>query len=304
MPGILLPLVMQHFPFLPYPDLPYDGKTVIVTGSNTGLGLEAARHFTRLRAERVILAVRNLEKGETAKKSIEDSTGRLGVVECWKLDMNSFAGTREFIKKVQTLPRLDVLILNAGVSAGAWRLSPDGWEETLQVNVLSTALLALRLLPKMVSSAKKNPGWTPHLVIVSSNVHEWPSVTSQISEWPLLREQGKFGVFDILNDEQKSEKTFMARYELSKLLDIYVTREIAKLSPESALDPTKHMVVVNTLTPGFCMSELGRECGWDMYFMQMTLARSTEKGSRVMLYASSKGEQSHGQYLDSCKIVE
>lgn len=294
---------MQNLP-LPYPDLPYDGKTVIVTGSNTGLGLEAARHFTRLRAERVILAVRNLEKGEAAKKLIEGSTGRLGVVECWKLDMNSFAGMEEFIKKAQTLPRLDVLILNAGLSAGTWRLSPDGWEETLQVNVLSTALLALRLLPKMVSSAKKNPGWTPHLVIVSSGVHAWPSVTSQISEWPSLREQGKFGVFDILNDRQKSEKTFVARYPLSKLFDVYVAREIAKLSPTSVLDSTKHMVVVNVLDPGFCMSELGRECGWDIYFMQLAFARTTEKGSRVLIDASSKGEQSHGQYLSSCKIAE
>lgn len=302
MPSIVA-LVMQNLP-LPYPDLPYDGKTVIITGSNTGLGLEAARHFTRLRAERVILAVRNLEKGEAAKKSIEGSTGRLGVVECWKMDMNSFAGMKEFIKKAQTLPRLDVLILNAGLSAATWRLSPDGWEETLQVNVLSTALLALQLLPKMVSSAKENPGWTPHLVIVSSGVHSWPSVTSQISEWPLLREQGKFGIFDVLNHQQKSEKTFEARYPVSKLLDIYIAREIAKLSPTSVLDPTKHMVVVNSLDPGLCMSELGRECGWDMYFLQLAFARSTEKGSRVLVDAASKGEQSHSQYLASCEITE
>lgn len=294
---------MQNFP-LPYPNTPYDGKTVIVTGSNVGLGLEAARHFTRLGAERVILAVRNLEKGAAAKKMIEGSTGRIGVVECWKLDMNTFAGTRAFIERAQKLPRLDALVLNAGLAAGTWRPSPDGWEETLQVNVLSTALLALRLLPKMVSSAKEHPGWTPRLVIVSSGVHEWPSVTSQINEWPSITERDKLGIFDILNDQQKSEKTFGARYPLSKLFDIYITREIAKLSPMSDSDPTKHMVIVNSLNPGLCFTELGRESGWGVYILQIIFARSTEKGSRVLVDAASKGEESHGQYLDSCKVLE
>lgn len=55
-----------------------------------GLGLEAARHFTRLNAERVILGVRNLEKGEAAKNSIEESTNRKGAVEVWQLDLTSY----------------------------------------------------------------------------------------------------------------------------------------------------------------------------------------------------------------------
>ena len=54
----------------------WDGKSVIVTGANTGLGLEAARQFVSLGAEKVILAVRSLDKGERAKESIESTTGR------------------------------------------------------------------------------------------------------------------------------------------------------------------------------------------------------------------------------------
>lgn len=57
------------------------GKTYIVTGSNTGLGLETARHLVQFGASRVILAVRNLTAGETAKKDIEKSAGRQGIVE-------------------------------------------------------------------------------------------------------------------------------------------------------------------------------------------------------------------------------
>jgi NAD(P)-dependent dehydrogenase (short-subunit alcohol dehydrogenase family) len=56
-------------------------KTYVVTGSNTGLGLETARHLVNLAASRVLLAVRNLSAGEKAKKDIEESTGRRGVVQ-------------------------------------------------------------------------------------------------------------------------------------------------------------------------------------------------------------------------------
>lgn len=61
------------------------GKTYIVTGGNTGLGLETARHLVEFSAARVVLAVRNLTAGETAKKDIEKSTGRKGVVSVSEL---------------------------------------------------------------------------------------------------------------------------------------------------------------------------------------------------------------------------
>lgn len=60
------------------------GKTYIVTGSNSGLGLETARHLVEFLASRVVLAVRNLTAGENAKKEIEKSTGRKGVMQVIK----------------------------------------------------------------------------------------------------------------------------------------------------------------------------------------------------------------------------
>ena len=57
------------------------GKTYIITGSNSGLGLETARHLVEFQAARVVLAVRNLAAGETAKNDIEKTTNRTGVVE-------------------------------------------------------------------------------------------------------------------------------------------------------------------------------------------------------------------------------
>lgn len=57
------------------------GKTYIITGSNSGLGLETARHLVEFSAGCVILAVRNLEAGRKAKKEIEKSTSRKGVLQ-------------------------------------------------------------------------------------------------------------------------------------------------------------------------------------------------------------------------------
>lgn len=63
-----------------YPTASFQGRTVIVTGANTGLGQEAARHFVRLGASTLIIACRTVSKGEAAKKDIEQSTGRTGVI--------------------------------------------------------------------------------------------------------------------------------------------------------------------------------------------------------------------------------
>ena len=94
----------------------FTDQTVIVTGSNTGLGLEAARQIVTLNAARVILAVRTTSKGEAAKKAIEESTGRTGVVEVWPLDLSSYESVKHFaVRATKELHRVDVLLENAGM---------------------------------------------------------------------------------------------------------------------------------------------------------------------------------------------
>ena len=83
MPTLFQFLYNQLVVGLPKPTTDVSGKTVIVTGSNVGLGKEAARILARNKASKVVLAVRSLEKGEAAKKDIEQSTGSKGVVEVW-----------------------------------------------------------------------------------------------------------------------------------------------------------------------------------------------------------------------------
>lgn len=73
----------------PYPAFDFSGKTIIVTGANIGLGKEVVQHFVRLKAERIIMAVRSIAKGEAAKADIEAETKRVGVCGIWELDQST-----------------------------------------------------------------------------------------------------------------------------------------------------------------------------------------------------------------------
>jgi NAD(P)-dependent dehydrogenase (short-subunit alcohol dehydrogenase family) len=145
------------------------GKTYIVTGSNNGLGLETARHLVGSSASRVILAVRNISAGETAKVDIERSTRRTGVVEVWHLDLASYASVKKFAAKVQKdLDRLDGVIQNAGIMLDKWTTAED-METSMTVNVVNTMFLGVLLMPKLIANAEKY-GIKPRQVFLVSGL--------------------------------------------------------------------------------------------------------------------------------------
>ncbi|TVY92654.1 Short chain dehydrogenase [Lachnellula willkommii] len=119
----------------------FANQTVIVTGANVGLGLEAARHFYRLNFKH-----RNA----------------VDAIEVWALDLTSTALTVAFAERVnKELPRVDVPVQNAGINSKTYAVS-KGTEQTMHVNVINTFLLALLLLPKLTEIAKfaKSPTTT------------------------------------------------------------------------------------------------------------------------------------------------
>lgn len=162
-------------------------RTYIVTGANSGLGLEAARHLVNAGAKRVILAVRNPSAGYRAKDDIETSTGKNGVAEVWPLDLASYDSVKAFAQRATTeLDRIDAVIENAGVALSQ-RMEAEGHAVPVTVNVLSTVLLAMLILPKLRDSAQRY-GIMPRLVFVTSvsgfDCHEaWRN----IQEAPLAR---------------------------------------------------------------------------------------------------------------------
>jgi NAD(P)-dependent dehydrogenase (short-subunit alcohol dehydrogenase family) len=155
------------------------GGIYIVTGANTGLGYEAAKHLVSLGSSKVILAVRSVDAGEKAKAEIEAATGTSNIAEVWALDLSSYESVKTFAKKAIALDRIDALIENAGV-ASSQKVMAEGHLQTVTVNVLSTFLLAVLLLPKMSQDAKKF-GILPHIAIVTSGASfdmeaDWNSI--------------------------------------------------------------------------------------------------------------------------------
>jgi NAD(P)-dependent dehydrogenase (short-subunit alcohol dehydrogenase family) len=283
------------------------GGTFIVTGANTGLGYEAAKHLVQLSSKKVILAVRSPAKGDEAKAKIEADTGVKGVAEVWPLDMGSFESIKAFAEKVNGLERLDAIIENAGVALPHFKKA-DGNEETIMVNVLGTMLLAGLVMPKLKETAKKF-GIQPHLSLVGSGVaFTVPGTLERING----------DIIDGLNDESQAVmseryKTLRAfcnrlhanpyRYPVSKLVEFYAVREYASLTPLSATG-----VVINYVNPGLCETELARNADDQtkkrIEDMRAALGRTAEMGSRTLLHGAVGGEGTHGKYLSECEAKE
>ncbi len=154
---------------LPIPTHDFTDQTIIVTGANSGLGFEAARHFVRLNAAKVIMAVRSRAKGEAAKADIESSTGRKGVVDVYELDLACYESVKRFAEQISMLPRVDAVVQNAGILMQEYEVVEDN-ESSITVNVVSTILLAILLLPVLRRSAE-NFGTLPKMSVVSSGSH-------------------------------------------------------------------------------------------------------------------------------------
>ena len=160
------------FSSLPIPRTRIDGWRVLITGANTGLGFEAAKHFARQGAS-VILACRSRDKALNAKAQIDALLGLApGIVQVSIVDMESFDSIRDFASSVGPL---DGIVLNAGIASGIWNVTGDGWERTLQVNVLGTALLGRLLLSRALERRKgdANTGTIPTISIVSSDMYRF-----------------------------------------------------------------------------------------------------------------------------------
>lgn len=276
-----------------YPTQSFAGQTVMVTGANVGLGFEAARHFVRLDAAKVILAVRNVPAGEEAKHSIETTTGRTGVCEVWELDLASYDSVKAFAARASSeLARLDIVVENAGIVALKFT-EAEGHERTITVNVINTFLLALLLLPQLKQTARafpqseSEPG--AHLCIVTSEVHAWTTL-------PEAQTENNNNTFSELSDRDKAN--MRTRYAASKLLEVFAVRELAPRLADSG-------VILNMVNPGMCHSQLTRDdAGWTVWLVKKALARSTEVGARTLVAAAAAGPESHGMYMSDGEVAE
>jgi NAD(P)-dependent dehydrogenase (short-subunit alcohol dehydrogenase family) len=290
------------------------GKTVLVTGANSGLGLAAATKFASLRPARLILAVRNPDAGHDAKNLIAQSLLQLGnnhsnnnnagdapasapvQIDVWPLEMTSYASIAALARRAAAeLDRLDVAVLNAGVYEAAPGASAYGWERTVQVNALSTALLALLLLPKLRASAALRSGGAGGrgdgagagpavLQVVASRRAEAVQVTEEMRTGRVLEVVGRVREAGYKPSEQ---------YRVSKFLAMAVVKKLAGL-----VDPSE--VLVTAVCPGGVATNLSR--GWTGVVATVVKAvlnalalRTPEYAARSVVSGALLGSEASGK---------
>ncbi|KAJ8520259.1 hypothetical protein ONZ45_g2899 [Pleurotus djamor] len=252
------------------------GKVVLVIGANSGIGYETAKHFAKMGAKKVVLGCRDEGRGNQALQRMTQETN-MNNFELLLVDLASFASVRAFTDRFnEAYDRLDILVANAGIMTDAYAVTTDGWEYSLQVNYLSKALLILRLLPKLYSTAatasEMNP---PRVVIVTSMAHQSAVLPPTICDTPLVLER-------LCDTAKSSSYNALNTYRIAKLLDILLTQSLAShLSASSA-------VIFTCVNPGLCHSELTRRKSASnpgFRLMMSALARTAEEGARQVVHA-------------------
>ncbi len=204
------------------------GATILVTGGNSGIGLETAVALASLGAE-VIITARHPGRGAAAEASIRGRTGN-GRVVVLPLDLASFASIRSFADAfLHRYERLDVLINNAGLAPDGRRWeTAEGFEATFGVNHLGHALLTHLLLEPLSAGAPSR------VVVVSSNAYR-------------AAPQG------ICFDDLQHEREFhsLRVYAESKLANIYFSLVLAERLAGCG-------ITVNALNPGYVATALGQ----------------------------------------------
>jgi len=202
------------------------GRTICITGANSGLGLEAARNLVDVGAH-VIMACRNVEKADAAAQSLRSGKGS---VEVRQLDLASLASIRQF--SAQLLAdgiELDGLMNNAGLMALDQSRTEDGFETQIGVNHLGHFALTGLLLPSLM----KRPN--SRIVNVSSMGHI----------------PGKIHLDDLMCDRRRYSR--WGAYFQSKLANILFTNELERRLRETSLT-----TIALAAHPGTARTELGK----------------------------------------------
>ena len=256
-------------------DTSMKGKTVLVTGATSGIGLVTARELARMGAQ-VTLLSRNAGKCAAVAEKIKTETGN--PVEFIAADLSTLAGIMQAAATFkQRHTRLHVLVNNAGALFIRPRLSADGYEMTFALNHLSYFLLTMLLVDILKASAPAR------IVNVSSHAHEEASL-----DYGNLQGEGRF------NGRQA--------YAQSKLANILFTYELAR-----RLEGTG--VTVNALHPGFIATGFARNNGLlynlGMKFIGLFI-RKPRQGAQTSIYLASSPEVEGvtGKYFVDCKAVD
>lgn len=270
----------------------FSGKTILVTGTTHGLGEAISKHVLVRKVDKLIMGVRNVPRGEQVKTQLLSdpavaATNPNAKIDVFELEMEDYKSVQAFAARVyETTPALDVAIMNAGVGGAEYRRAKStNHEKMLQIDLLSTAYLAIKLVPLLEKANEPS-----RLVLVGS----YRQFESEIAEKKLTH-----NVIEYLDEKEKFDP--VRRYNDIKLLLGLVTKELA-----SRLD--KNKVVVVEPTPTWTWSNFGSSYpdgpGKDWAFQTLKeRGLSSEDAALHYLVAIVGDDDVHGQFLDDNTIA-
>jgi NAD(P)-dependent dehydrogenase (short-subunit alcohol dehydrogenase family) len=258
-------------------------------------GYEAALKIANLGVKKLILGTRTTAKGETTKaKILAQSTLEESAIETFEIEHGSFASVSRFADTVKaSTSTLDCVLLSAGVAMPGYEVSAEGWEMGIQVNVLSSALLAIELLP-LLRAAQSTSKQTSCLEFVSS-VGYCNVTPAHIA--PLVSDPSA-NVLQYFNDAKRY--SVEKGYFEAKLLVMFVEQGIVEsLGGTQGKSGSPGDPIVLSCCPGQCKTDLGRNFSLAMKALmsvfQLFCARTAEQGSRVLVTGLQQGEEAHGR---------
>ncbi|KAE8553201.1 hypothetical protein EYB25_004583 [Talaromyces marneffei] len=272
-------------------------KLTVVTGASAGLGLEVTRQLLQLNISTVILAVRNVAKGEGVVKQLRGeprikSHNPNATIKVMELDVDRYDSVQRFAKRLRDeVPIVDILILNAGIGLFKLERSPSGHDRIIQVNYCSNALLIAELLPYLEACAEKTG--SPTLITwVGSRTYE----ATSLRKTPLQPDER-------ILEHMDSEEFFspFTRYGDSKLLCLLFMYSLAP-----RLNPKK--VIINMLCPGMVQTNMSSVLPFYLRVVVNTVkairARPVEVGGWIILNAALiVGPESHGKFFSDKEIT-
>jgi NAD(P)-dependent dehydrogenase (short-subunit alcohol dehydrogenase family) len=251
------------------------GKTIVVTGANTGLGFEAAKTLAG-KGARVLLGCRSQSKAQAAKDNILAAFPKADVVIV-ELDLGSLASIKKAAEQINQEPRLDVLINNAGIMVPPLEYTQDGFESQFGVNHLGPFALTSLLLDKIRATANAR------IVSTASIAHK----------------NGKIN-FDDIN--AKKSYSAIKRYSQSKIANLYFGYELQRRL--SAIGDDTLSVVAH---PGVADTELSRYIPKPFLLFMPVLKlffNSAEEGAWPTLCAATMAGVKGGEYYGPSKLGE
>ena len=255
------------------------GKTCVVTGANSGIGLEVARALARGGA-RVVLACRSRSKAANAAKDIISSTGNVNV-ECRALDLANLASVREFAEGFNGPEEVvDILVNNAGAMFKDHGVTEEGRERTWQTNALAPHYLARLMMPALAraAAAQGNTPGSARYVYVTSKLETKGVVAGELrSGTPEAR------MFNAIADKTKFD-TFK-RYATAKQAGTALTFELGRRVKSA---PRGAGIAVHCVSPGMVNTNLGRFAGAAFVLaapLRWALTKTCTQGAEPVLFA-------------------